>query len=41
MIVVVKIATSNFYSKQSKKIKMDELRTKKSFKHKMNVASKQ
>ena len=28
MIVVVKIATSNFYSKQSKKIKMDELRTR-------------
>ena len=41
MIVVVEIATNNFYSKQSKKIKMDEIRTKKLFKHKMNIASKQ
>ena len=40
-IVVVKIATSKFYPKQSKKIRMDEIRTKKLFKHKMNVASKQ
>ena len=45
MIAVVKIATSNFLFKakamQSKKNRMDEIRTKKLLKHKMNIASKQ
>ena len=52
IVVVVAIAdchcqivTSNFFIQnkimQSKKNRMDEIRTKKSLKHKMNVASKQ